>query len=78
MRYLEQSESRMPEFEPPHAYSLTNRSMIGRIKLLKGQKDEAKQWLQKAVALEDGAGGRRLDDAAREAAAEARKALKKC
>ena len=75
LRYLEQSEERVPAARPP-AYSLTNKSMLGRLHLAKGQKAEARAWLEKAIAMED-AGGR-LDDAAREAAADARKALKKC
>lgn len=109
MRYLEQSEERMPS--PPKGYSLTNRSMIGRLKLNKGKKAEvpahsahvrpssvhrvcpclplspcvrpshagchqAREWLEKALALEES--GVLLDDSAREAAADARKALKKC
>ncbi len=75
--YLEQSEERQPT--PPKGYSVTNRSMIGRIKLGKGQKAEARAWLMKAVELAEAVveGGGLLDDAATEAAADARKALKK-
>ena len=76
MRYLEQSEERQPA--TPKGYSLTNRSMIGRLKLQKGKKAEARVWLEKAIAIEESGNATRLDDAAREAAAEARKALKKC
>ena len=79
--YLEQSEARMGE--PPSAgYALTNRSMLGRLLLGKGRKAEARGWLERALQVEaaaEAAGSSlRLDDAAREAAAEARKALKKC
>lgn len=79
LRYLEQSEERMAGAGrgagSPRPFSLTNKSMIGRLLVAKGKKGEGKMWLQKAVAMED-AGGR-LDDAAKEAAADARKALKK-
>jgi hypothetical protein len=70
-----QSEARVPS--PPPAYSLTNRSMIGRLKLKDGKKAEAKSWLTRAIELEATLGVK-LDETARDAADAARKALKKC
>jgi len=75
LRYLEQSEARVPS--PPPAYSLTNRSMIGRLKLKDGKKAEAKSWLTRAIELEATLGVK-LDETARDAADAARKAPKKC
>ena len=75
LRYLETSEAKMAPAASPRPYALTNCSMIGRLLVIKGEKADAKAWLLKAVEMEEGGG--RLDDVAREAAADARKALKK-
>ena len=47
MELLRHSEARMPS--PPCPYAVTNRSMLGRLHLRKGQKDEARVWLDKAL-----------------------------
>jgi hypothetical protein len=47
MELLRHSEARMPS--PPCHYAVTNRSMLGRLHLRKGQKDEARVWLDKAL-----------------------------
>ena len=84
MELLRHSEARMPS--PPCHYAVTNRSMLGRLHLRKGQKGEARVWLDKALdtaleldkALELlAAPGTALDRSAREAADEARKARAK-
>ena len=75
LRLLEMSEARQPD--PPVAcYSITNRSMIGRLLLQKGRAQEARMWLEKAIGLAT-SGGLKLDDAASEAVSEARKAHQK-
>ena len=74
MELLRHSEARMPS--PPRHYAVTNRSMLGRLHLRKGQKDEARVWLDKALdtALEL---DKALDRSAQKAADEARKARAK-
>ena len=83
MELLRHSEARMPS--PPCHYAVTNRSMLGRLHLRKGQKGEARVWLDKALdtaleldkALELLAPGTALDRSAQKAADEARKARAK-
>jgi tetratricopeptide (TPR) repeat protein len=74
MELLRHSEARMPS--PPCPYAVTNRSMLGRLHLRKGQKGEARVWLDKALdtALEL---DKALDRSAQKAADEARKARAK-
>ena len=74
MELLRHSEARMPS--PPCHYAVTNRSMLGRLHLRKGQKGEARVWLDKALdtALEL---DKALDRSAQKAADEARKARAK-
>ena len=76
LRLLEMSEARLPAHLTTECYAITNRSMIGRLLLQKGRARDARRWLERAIALEAG-GGLRLDDAARDAANEARKAHQK-
>ena len=71
---LRHSEARMPS--PPCHYAVTNRSMLGRLHLRKGQKVEARVWLDKALELLV-APGTALDRSAQKAADEARKARAK-
>ena len=73
MELLRHSEARMPS--PPCHYAVTNRSMLGRLHLRKGQKVEARVWLDKALELL--APGTALDRSGQEAADEARKARAK-
>ena len=73
MELLRQSEARMPS--PPCHFAVTNRSMLGRLHLRKGQKVEARVWLDKALELL--APGTALDRSGQEAADEARKARAK-
>jgi len=73
--YLKQSEERLPAL--PRPYAVQNRSMLGRLYLKKGDKAEARKWLDKALEL---AADSRLilDHSAKEAAADAKKARAKC
>jgi len=71
--YLMTSEENQPT--PPVPYSVCNKTMIGKTKLHQGYKAEAKDWLEAAVALDDGSIP--LDPAAKEMIADARKALSK-
>ena len=54
LRHLMRSEELMAGGQltkpaPPRAYSLTNRSMIGRLLLQKGSKPQAREWLQRCA-----------------------------
>ena len=49
LRLLLKSEELMTT--PPKQYSLANKSLIGRLYLKKGEKAEARMWLDRALEL---------------------------
>ena len=74
LEYLLTSERHM--MTPPECWTVTNRSMIGRIYLQQGDKKKARAWLLEAVHSE--VPPALLDVTARDALLAAQKSLKSC